>query len=106
MGLLYMADHNLFDTFSMGALPLSNRLVMNPMTRCRADADGVVGPPEAEYYLQRASAGLIVTEGIAPNPNGRGYARIPGLWSDAQVDAWKAVTVPAKAGSAILVLNF
>jgi N-ethylmaleimide reductase len=87
-----MAERNLFDTFSMGTLTLSNRLVMNPMTRCRADAEGVVGPLVAEYYGQRASAGLIVTEGIAPSANGKGYARIPGLWSSAQVDAWKAVT--------------
>lgn len=87
-----MADKTLFDTVSLGALTLSNRLVMNPMTRCRADADAVPSPLMADYYGQRASAGLIITEGIAPSPNGRGYARIPGLWNNAQVKAWQAVT--------------
>ena len=95
-----MSLHTLFDTFSLGTLTLSNRLVMNPMTRSRADAEGVVGPLVAEYYAQRASAGLIITEGIAPSANGKGYARIPGLWSAAQVAAWKTVTdaVHAKNG--------
>ncbi len=95
-----MPELNLFETFNMGSLALSNRFVMNPMTRCRADVAGVVGELEAEYYAQRASAGLIVTEGIAPSPNGRGYARTPGLWSEAQVAAWKGVTraVHAKGG--------
>jgi N-ethylmaleimide reductase len=95
-----MADRTLFDAFSMGHLTLNNRLVMNPMTRCRADADGVVGPLVAEYYAQRATAGLIITEGIAPCANGKGYARIPGIWSPEQVAAWKDVTgaVHAKKG--------
>lgn len=78
-----MADHPLFDAFSLGALTLRNRLVMNPMTRCRADAQGVVGPLTVEYYAQRASAGLIVTEGIAPSantfftPGSQGYTDYP-----------------------------
>jgi N-ethylmaleimide reductase len=95
-----MTTHSLFEAFPMGAITLRNRLVMNPMTRCRADAAGVANPLMAEYYGQRASAGLIVTEGIAPSPNGKGYARIPGLWNAAQVDAWKGVTsaVHAKGG--------
>jgi N-ethylmaleimide reductase len=95
-----MTPHSLFETFPMGAITLSNRLVMNPMTRCRADAAGVANPLMAEYYGQRAGAGLIVTEGIAPSANGKGYARIPGLWSAAQVEAWKGVTsaVHAKGG--------
>ncbi len=92
-----MPEQNLFEPFSMGALTLNNRLVMNPMTRCRADADGVVGPLVAEYYAQRARAGLIITEGIAPSPNGKGYARIPGLWSSSQIDAWKVVTAAVHA---------
>ena len=101
-----MTAHALFETFSMGPVTLSNRLVMNPMTRCRADAAGVANPLMAEYYGQRASAGLIVTEGIAPSPNGKGYARIPGLWSAAQVDAWKGVTsaVHARGGKIVAQL--
>lgn len=87
-----MPTSKLLQATTMGAISLRNRLVMNPMTRCRADAEGVVSALVAEYYAQRASAGLIVTEGIAPSPNGKGYARIPGLWSETQVAAWQAVT--------------
>ena len=82
---------SLFEPYRMGTITLSNRLVMNPMTRCRADATGTPQDPMAEYYGQRATAGLIVSEGIAPSANGKGYARIPGLWSDEQVQAWKPV---------------
>jgi len=91
---------NLFEPYRMGNITLSNRLVMNPMTRCRADATGTPQDPMAEYYGQRATAGLIVSEGIAPSANGKGYARIPGIWSDAQVQAWKPVVnaVHAKGG--------
>lgn len=84
-------NNKLFEPYSLGSITLANRFVMNPMTRCRADATGTPQDPMAEYYGQRASAGLIVTEGIAPSANGKGYARIPGLWSDAQVQAWKPV---------------
>lgn len=91
---------NLFEPYPMGTMVLANRFVMNPMTRCRADATGTPQDPMAEYYGQRATAGLIVTEGIAPSANGKGYARMPGLWSDAQVQAWKPVAeaVHAKGG--------
>jgi N-ethylmaleimide reductase len=91
---------SLFEPYRMGNITLSNRLVMNPMTRCRADATGTPQDPMAEYYGQRATAGLIVSEGIAPSANGKGYARIPGIWSDAQVQAWKPVVnaVHAKGG--------
>ena len=91
---------NLFEPYRMGTTLLANRFVMNPMTRCRADATGTPQDPMAEYYGQRATAGLIVSEGIAPSANGKGYARIPGLWSDAQVQAWKPVVnaVHAKGG--------
>ncbi len=90
----------LFEPYRMGAITLANRLVMNPMTRSRADATGTPQDLMAEYYGQRATAGLIVSEGIAPSANGKGYARIPGLWSDAQVQAWKPVVnaVHAKGG--------
>lgn len=95
-----MTATSLFAPLAMGPHALSNRLVMNPMTRCRADAAGVPTPIMAAYYGQRASAGLIITEGVAPAANGKGYARIPGLWSAEQVAAWKPVTgaVHAKGG--------
>lgn len=97
-----MTQRTLFDTYPMGKLTLSNRLVMNPMTRCRADAAGLPSALMAEYYAQRSSAGLIVTEGIAPSANGKGYARIPGLWSNAQVDAWKVVTSAVHAAKGLI----
>jgi len=92
-----MADKTLFETVSLGAMKLRNRLVMNPMTRCRADAQGVPTPLMATYYGQRATAGLIITEGTAPSANGKGYARIPGLWNSAQVAAWKPITAAVHA---------
>ena len=92
-----MSSHTLFDPVAMGPFTLQNRIVMNPMTRCRADVAGVPTAIMATYYGQRASAGLIVTEGTAPSPNGRGYARIPGLWNAAQVEGWKPVTAAVKA---------
>lgn len=80
----------LFSGFSLGTLSLPNRIVMAPMTRCRATGN-VPNAIMAEYYGQRASAGLIVTEGTSPSPNGLGYARIPGIFSDAQQSGWKRV---------------
>lgn len=82
----------LFEPFSARSLALRNRLVMSPMTRSRAVDFNTPNALMAEYYGQRATAGLIVTEGISPSPNGLGYARIPGLFNDAQVRGWKAVT--------------
>lgn len=95
-----MSEIDLFQPYWLGKIELKNRLVMNPMTRSRSNEDGLANAMMAEYYGQRASAGLIVTEGIAPSPNGKGYARIPGLWSAAQTESWKAVTqaVHAKGG--------
>ena len=80
-----MSHVSLFEPVALGSHHLHNRFVMNPMTRSRADADAVPTAIMATYYGQHATAGLIVTEGVAPSANGRGYARIPGLWNDAQV---------------------
>jgi N-ethylmaleimide reductase len=95
-----MPKIDLFQPYALGPLSLSNRLVMNPMTRSRSDEAGLANALMAEYYAQRAGAGLIVTEGIAPLADGKGYARIPGLWSTEQTESWKAVTgaVHAKGG--------
>ncbi|MFI6348164.1 alkene reductase [Streptomyces sp. NPDC050560] len=82
----------LFDQVALGGLCLSNRMVMAPMIRGRADDDGVPGPAVATYYGQRASAGLIVTEGTCPSPTGRGYRFMAGLHSEPQVTAWREVT--------------
>ncbi|GAA4426895.1 alkene reductase [Georgenia halophila] len=84
---------NPFEPFTAGALTLKNRIVMAPMTRSRAyGPDASPTSLMAEYYAQRASAGLIVTEGIQPNRIGQGYPSTPGLHSAAQVAAWRRVT--------------
>ncbi len=90
---------DLFGPVKLGALTLPNRIVMAPMTRSRAPGN-LPNALMAEYYGQRASAGLIVTEGTAPAANGRGYIDIPGIYSDAQVEGWRAVAdaVHAKGG--------
>jgi len=92
-----MVEKTLFESVLLGPLTLGNRLVMNPMTRSRADADAVPTAIMATYYGQRATAGMIVTEGIAPSGNGKGYARIPGLWNAAQVEAWKPIVAAVHA---------
>jgi N-ethylmaleimide reductase len=91
----------LFDPYVLGGRTLSNRLVMAPMTRNRATADHVPTPIMATYYAQRASIGLLITEGIGPSADGLGYARIPGLFTPEHVAAWKPVTdaVHAKGGT-------
>ncbi|ANQ52361.1 alkene reductase [Flammeovirga sp. MY04] len=81
----------LFESYQLGATSLANKVVMAPMTRSRA-IDNIPGDIMAEYYGQRASAGLIITEGTAPSPNGCGYPRIPGIWNQAQIDGWAKVT--------------
>ncbi len=86
-----MSHSTLFSSWKLGRVTLHNRIVMAPMTRSRSPG-GVPGPIVAQYYAQRAEAGLIVTEGVAPSPDGLGYARIPGLYDAAQVAGWKAVT--------------
>ena len=81
----------LFSEFKLGKLLLKNRIVMAPMTRSRAPGN-VPADFVATYYSQRADAGLIITEGTSPSPEGLGYARIPGLFNDAQQASWKNVT--------------
>jgi N-ethylmaleimide reductase len=96
----------LFDTVSLRATQLSNRVVMSPLTRSRASDNNTANGLMATYYAQRASAGLIITEGTSPSPNGLGYARIPGLFNDAHVQGWKLVTdaVHAQGGKIVVQL--
>lgn len=82
----------LFDKFSHRSLQLANRMVMAPMTRNRASPAHTPEALMAKYYSQRATAGLIITEGTSPSPNGLGYPRIPGLYNSIQMNAWKATT--------------
>jgi N-ethylmaleimide reductase len=94
------ATADLFQPVHLGACRLANRIVMAPLTRSRAGKDGVPGPLMAEYYAQRASAGLIVAEGTNISPQGRGYAFTPGLFDEAQVEGWRQVVdaVHARGG--------
>jgi 2,4-dienoyl-CoA reductase-like NADH-dependent reductase (Old Yellow Enzyme family) len=82
----------LFDPIQVGALSLRNRIIMAPLTRCRSSEGRVPNKLMAEYYHQRASAGLIISEATSVCPMGVGYPDTPGIWSDAQVDGWKLVT--------------
>lgn len=82
----------LFEPVQLGDILLANRVVMAPMTRSRAGAGDAPTALNVEYYRQRASAGLIVSEGVQPSANGKGYCRTPGLHTEAQVAGWKAVT--------------
>ena len=83
---------DLFQPVRLGSYELANRIVMAPLTRSRAGPDGVPRPLMAEYYAQRASAGLIISEATNISPQGRGYAFTPGLFSCAQVEGWRHVT--------------
>ena len=96
----------LFTTFNASSLRLSNRIVMSPLTRSRASQDNIPSALMAEHYSQRATAGLIITEGTSPSPNGLGYPRIPGLFNAAQVAGWKLVTdaVHSKGGKIFVQL--
>lgn len=95
----------LFSNTTLGSLTLQNRLVMSPMTRNRA-TDNIPNDLMAQYYAQRASAGLIVTEGTSPSPNGLGYPRIPGIFSAAQAAGWKRVTDAVHAKGAKMFIQF
>lgn len=87
-----MTNSKLFEPIDLGPITLANRIVMAPLTRSRATSGGDVLDRHAEYYRQRASAGLIITEATNISPEGRGYAWTPGIFSQAQVDGWRKVT--------------
>jgi N-ethylmaleimide reductase len=94
------ASSDLFQPVTMGPLRLSNRIVMAPLTRSRADQGDVPGELQATYYSQRASAGLILSEATQISQQGKGYAFTPGIYTEAQVAGWRLVTgaVHAKGG--------
>lgn len=99
-------DTALFEPCRLGVLALANRIVMSPMTRDRAGPDDVPTPAMVEYYRQRATAGMIVTEGVQPSAVGKGYWRTPGIWSQAQIDGWAKVceAVHAEGGRIVMQL--
>src|SRR5687767_5110250 len=84
----------------LGGQTLPNRLVLPPLTRSRAQEDGVPTPIMAEYYQQRAGAGLVISEGTVVSPQGASYARVPGLYSDEQVEGWRPVVAAARSHGA------
>ncbi|WP_372873675.1 alkene reductase [Pseudomonas sp.] len=95
----------LFDPITIGELELNNRIIMAPLTRTRADEGRVPNALMAEYYVQRASAGLIISEATAVTPMGVGYPDTPGIWSDAQVRGWSNITKAVHAHGGKIVLQ-
>jgi N-ethylmaleimide reductase len=83
---------DLFSQYKLGDIKLSNRMVMAPMTRCRAVEGNVPNPLAITYYVQRAQAGLIITEGSQISPQGVGYVRTPGIYSPEQIAGWRRIT--------------
>jgi 2,4-dienoyl-CoA reductase-like NADH-dependent reductase (Old Yellow Enzyme family) len=93
----------LYDPVKIGALELPNRIVMAPLTRMRAFEERAPGPLNLEHYVQRASAGLILTEATSVTPHGVGYPNTPGLWSELQVQRWTQIVAAVhKAGGRIV----
>ena len=94
----------LFDPVALGDIQCKNRIFMAPMTRSRAGEGDAPTDMNVEYYAQRASAGLIITEGVYPNFDGKGYVRTPGVVTEAQVEGWKAIAdaVHAKDGKIVM----
>ena len=89
----------------MGELELANRIVMAPMTRSRAGGDGLPTAIMVDYYAQRASAGLIITEGTSPSADGLGYCRTPAIYSPEQVAAWRRITDAVHAQGGCIVVQ-
>jgi 2,4-dienoyl-CoA reductase-like NADH-dependent reductase (Old Yellow Enzyme family) len=95
---------SLFDPLAIGDLVLPNRVIMAPLTRLRAGETQIPNALMAEYYAQRAGAGLIISEGVPVSPQGVGYAGVPGIWSREQTEGWKQVTRAVKqAGGRIFM---
>ncbi|GHG29980.1 alkene reductase [Paracoccus aerius] len=95
----------LFDPLQIGPLTLRNRIVMAPLTRARAGEKRVPNAMMAEYYAQRAGAGLILSEATSVTPMGVGYADTPGIWNDEQVEGWKQVTKAVHDAGGLIFLQ-
>lgn len=95
----------LFDSLRVGDLTLPNRVVMAPLTRSRAGVERIPNALMAEYYVQRASAGLILTEATIVSPQGAGYADTPGIWSPEQMAGWKRVTEAVHARGGLIFMQ-
>lgn len=95
----------LFDSAQLGDLTLRNRVILAPLTRCRADAGRVPNALMAQYYQQRASAGLLLTEATSVTPMGVGYPDTPGIWSPEQVEGWKLITDAVHQAGGLIFLQ-
>lgn len=95
----------IWDPYEMGSFRLEHRLALAPMTRSRANADGTPGPLAVEYYRQRASLGLLITEGTQPSEDGQGYLNTPGIYTDAHVRGWRAVADAVHGEGAHLIVQ-
>ena len=100
-----MKEYKLFTPVQLGSVTIGNRVVMAPMTRCRAIGN-LPNELMSEYYKQRSGAGLIITEGTSPSPNGLGYARIPGIFSRQQVEGWRKTTSAVHEGGGKIFIQF
>lgn len=96
---------SLFDPLRAGAFSLKNRIVLAPLTRCRASAGRVPNDLMREYYVQRASAGLLISEATSISPNGVGYPDTPGIWSEEQVAGWRNITDAVHTAGGTIVLQ-
>ena len=99
-----MSSETLFSSLRIGAIQLPNRIIMAPLTRMRAGAGNVPTALNAEYYAQRSTAGLIISEGTAISPQAQGYPNAPGIYTAAQIAGWRTVTdaVHARGGRIIM----
>ncbi len=95
----------LFSPVSIGDLKLKNRVVMSPLTRCRAGVERIPNALMAEYYAQRASTGLIITEATVVSPQGIGYPNTPGIWSREQIEGWKLTTKAVHDAGGLILLQ-
>ena len=100
-----MTTPALFTPTRLGAIEVANRVAMAPLTRSRSGMDGLPSPLAATYYRQRASAGLLITEATNISRQGRGYAYTPGIYTDAQVQAWREVTTAVREAGGKIVMQ-
>ncbi|MBU5422172.1 alkene reductase [Cellulomonas hominis] len=100
-----MTSTSLWQPFTLGRLELPHRLALAPMTRNRANADGTPGDLAAEYYGQRSSLGLLITEGTQPSADGQGYFNTPGIYTPEHVEGWRAVADTVHAGGGHLFVQ-
>ncbi|MDF2848238.1 MAG: NADH:flavin oxidoreductase [Oerskovia sp.] len=100
-----MTSTSLWQPFTLGRIDLPHRLALAPMTRNRANADGTPGDLAAEYYGQRSSLGLLITEGTQPSADGQGYFNTPGIYTPEHVEGWRAVADAVHAGGGHLFVQ-